>query len=307
VNFYERQAANRRRTALLVATHLALFALLGFALDVVFLDYLHQGRGLPVITTVALSISAAMAVYAYYWGDRAVMASLLARRLDPDDAEHRELANIVREMSIAAGLPPPAVFVVPDPAPNALATGRDAAHAAIALTAGALALFDREETQGVVAHEMAHIAAGDTVVMTMVSVLFGSVTMLGDWARRAPLLPGARLALLLLFLPVYALALLSPILARLLALSVARQREFLADATAVELTRNPSGLTRALQKITASRSPVRGATRGTAHLFIVNPLRRRDEDRRSRWTELFSTHPPLEQRIALLRGANPGS
>jgi len=308
VNFRERQAANRRRTLLLVVAHLALFALLGLGLDAAFFGFPRAGPGFPVVTTIALAISAALCVYAYYWGDHAVMFSLLARPLDKGDPEQRELANIVLEMSLAAGLPPPAVFVVPDPAPNALATGRDPRHATIALTAGALALFDREETQGVVAHEMAHIAAGDTMVMTMVSVLFGSLAMLSDWGRRAPLLAGgARLGSLLLAIPVFLLTLIAPLISRLLALTVSRQREFLADATAVELTRNPSGLSRALGKIRAATSPVRGATRGTAHLFIVNPLRRRSDEKSTRWADLFSTHPPLEHRIALLRGAGPGA
>lgn len=307
MNFRERQAVNRRKTALLIAAHLALFALLGLGLDVAFFGFPQQGPRLPLITTIALCLSAAMVLYAYYRGDHAVMAALLARPLNLSDPEQRELANIVREISLAAGMAPPAVFVIPDPAPNALATGRDSAHATIALTAGALALFDREETQGVVAHEIAHIAAGDTMVMTMVSVLFGSVALLGDWGRRAPIVAGGpRIGLLLIAIPVYFFALLSPLVSRLLALMVARQREFLADATAVELTRNPSGLVRALRKITRSRSPVRGATRATAHLFIVNPLRRRLDEKSTRWADLFSTHPPLEHRIALLRGASPG-
>lgn len=306
MNFYARQALNRRRTALLIGAHLGLFALLGLGLDVAFLGYPRRGPGYPLITIIALSLSAAMAVYAYYWGERAVMTSLLARPVDRDDPEQRELANVVLEMSLAAGLPAPAVFVVPDPAPNALAAGRDPQHAVIALTAGALALFDREETQGVVAHEMAHIAAGDTKVMTLVSVLFGSLAMLSDWGRRVPLWgAGFGLGALLVAVPVFLLALVAPFISRLLALTVARQREFLADATAVQLTRNPHGLTRALRKITASRSPVREATRGTAHLFIVNPLRRRIDEKSSRWADLFSTHPPLEHRIALLGGA-PG-
>jgi heat shock protein HtpX len=308
VNFRERQAANRRRTAWLIAAHLALFALLGLALDAAFLGFPRRGPGIPVVSTVAVAISALTCVYAYFWGDHAVMFSLLARPLDRNDPEQRELANIVLEMSIAAGLPPPRVFVVPDPAPNALATGRDPRHAVIAVTAGALVLLDREETQGVVAHEMAHIAAGDTMVMTMVSVLFGGLAMLSDWGRRVPLFAGGvHVGALLLAIPVFLLTLVSPLISRLLALTVARQREYLADATAVELTRNPTGLRRALEKIRRTTSPVRGASRGTAHLFIVNPLRRRSDERSTRWADLFSTHPPLAQRIALLGGAQPGA
>jgi heat shock protein HtpX len=307
VNFYQRQAINRRRTALLVGAHITLFSALGLALDVAFFGFPSHGPKFPIITVIAAAISVAMCVYAYFHGDRAVMSSLLARPLNLRDPEHRQLAHIVREMAIASGQPQPAVFVVPDPAPNALATGRDPEHSTIALTAGALALFDREETQGVVAHEMAHIASRDTMVMSMVSLLFGGVMMLSDWARRSLYFArGPSLGLLLLMVPLYLFVVFSPLLSRLLALTVSRQREFLADATAVEMTRNPHGLARALEKIAKTRSPVRGATRGTAHLFIVNPLRRRLDEQNNRWADLFTTHPPLEHRIALLRdGARP--
>jgi len=303
VNFYERKEANRRRTILLIAAHAGAFLVLGLGVDALFLGFPSSGPGFPVVTAVAVTLSLVMSWFAFYRGDRALLRSLLARPLNEDDREHRQLGNVVREIALAAGLPPPAVYVIPDKAPNALATGRDPEHASLALTSGALVLLDREETQGVVAHEMAHIAAGDTAVMMVVSVLFGSVVMLADWSKR--MLYFARiptLATILFAAPLLLLVVISPALSRLLAMTVARQRELHADAGAVELTRNPAGLSSALRKIAKTRSPLRGASRGTAHLFIVNPLRRRVDENPARWADRFATHPPLDYRIALLEG-----
>ncbi len=201
------------------------------------------------------------------------------------------------------------MLVIPDPAPNALAIGRDPSHAAIAVTEGALALLNREETQGVVAHEMAHIGNRDTLVMTVVAVLLGGVVMLADWARRNWYFTRRRRGSghVLFGLVVLALIAVSPLLSRLIAMAVSRQREYLADATAVEFTRNPYGLAGALAKIDASQSPLRAATRGTAHLFIVNPLKRRGEEEEGWWANLFSSHPPIAHRIAILRGMTRGS
>jgi heat shock protein HtpX len=303
LNFYERQEINRRRTLHVMVVHAALFMALGLTMDALILGFPWSGPPFPAISAVALLVSLGMSWFGYYRGDRALLESLLAQPLNMHDDEHRRLGNIVREISLAAGLPPPTVFVIPDKAPNAMATGRDPEHAALALTSGALVLLDREETQAVVAHEIAHIASGDTAVMMMVSVLFGSLVMLGDWSRRMVFFARVpSLATLLLAIPVLALAIVSPALSRLMAMTVSRQRECLADATAVELTRNPIGLTRALRKISRTRSPLRGASRGTAHLFIVSPLRRRVDESESRWADLFATHPPLDYRIALLEG-----
>ncbi len=303
MNFYERQEVNRRRTIALIAGHAAAFVILGLAVDMVFLGFPGSGPGLPVITTIAFLVSLATSWCAYHRGDRALLESLLARPLNSEDEDHRQLGNVVREISLAAGIPAPQVYVIPDKAPNAMATGRDPEHATLALTSGALVLLDREETQGVVAHEIGHIANGDTAVMMMVSVLFGSLIMLADWSRRMLFFARAPTpAAVLLAIPAFALAMVSPALSRLMAMAVSREREYHADATAVELTRNPAGLARALRKIARTRSPLRGATRGTAHMFIVSPLHRRVDERSSRWADLFATHPPLEHRIALLEG-----
>jgi heat shock protein HtpX len=297
VDFYSREARNRRWTVVLLAGFLLFFLALGLGLDAVW-----AGLQFPVITCVTGLFAVATSLSAYYAGGQLVMRSLHARPLDVNDPEHRQLFDVVTEMALASGLPQPRVYVIPDPAPNALATGRDPHHAMLAATQGLLNLLNREETQGVVAHEMAHIRNRDTLTMTVVGVLFGGALMLADWARRA-LYFGSdrRRGNPLLFLLVVLLVAVTPLLSRLLAMAVSRQREYLADATAAELTRNPVGLAAALEKIGAATSPLRAATRGTAHLFISDPLRRPIDDRQGGLADLLSTHPPLAQRIAILR------
>jgi heat shock protein HtpX len=302
VDFYEHQERNRRYTAFLVAGFISFFVLVGLSLDFAFVGGLVAGF-LPIVAVTAFAVSCAVTAFGYFRGGDMVVGSLLARPLSVDDAEDRELHNIVTEMALASGLPRPRVFVIPDPSPNALATGRNPHDAIIAVTEGALALLDREETQGVVAHEMSHIRNRDTLVMTMVAVLFGGLLMLADWGRRTLSL-SRRDGGGSLLLPVLAMLLVavSPLVSRLLAMAVSRRREYLADATAVELTRNAEGLARALEKIERTTSPLRGATRGTAHLFIVNPLKRKRDERSGGWADLFASHPPIRARIQLLRG-----
>lgn len=299
MSFTEQQRRNRRRTVLLISAFLALFAAVGLLLDAALI-----GAPLPLATTGALLVAGTTSILGWRRGADWILASLLAEPLRDDDPEHRQLANIASEMALAAGLPRPRLFVIPDPSPNALAAGAAPAGAAIAVTAGALALLDREETQGVVAHEMAHIANRDSAVMTLVAVLFGGLLMLADWGRRSLFFArqGGRAMppLAVVLLPL--LVLLTPLLSQLLAMAVSRRREYQADATAVELARNPEGLARALEKIAGSEFPLRAATRGSAHLFIISPLRRRADDATGAWADLFATHPPLAQRIALLRG-----
>jgi heat shock protein HtpX len=218
--------------------------------------------------------------------------------------EHRELRNVVSEMALASGCPMPRVRVVFDPAPNAFATGKDTKTSSVCVTTGLLTLLDREETQGVVAHEMAHIRNHDTVVMMLVSVLLGGAALLSDWAQRSLFSSRhtrqAGGANLLIFIPGLLLVVFAPLISRLLAMAVSRQREYLADATAVEFTRNPLGLARALEKIRDAGMPFHKASRGTAHLFIANPLRRRLDNRDGRMADLLSTHPPINRRIMLL-------
>jgi heat shock protein HtpX len=287
-----------------------MFAVFGLGLDIASYGYLSpHGEPLPLLTMWALAVSIGLTLTSYFGGERLVIASLLARPLNEDIPEHRQLHNIVTEMALAAGLPQPRIFVIPDSAPNALSTGRDPAHAAIVVTQGALNLLDREETQGVIAHEMAHIANRDTLVMTVVGVLLGGLVMLADWARRAFVVTGDRRRRggVILLLVVIVLSLVAPMLSRLIAMAISRQREYLADATAAELTRNPIGLAHALEKIgAATTTPLRTATRGTAHMFISDPLQRRANDSPGVAGDLFASHPPLSRRIAILQALAHG-
>lgn len=302
-DFYAREYLNRRRSLLLLVVFIAVFAGLGLAVDMSIGGFSTPGgERLPFITLAAAGLAALMSLNAYFNGARLVLASLHARPLQLENPDDRQLHNIVTEMALASGLPQPRVYVIPDLSPNALASGRDPRHAVLVVTQGLLNLLDREETQGVVAHEMSHIANRDTLTMTLVGVLFGGVLMLADWARRAVFLGrDRRRGNPLLFILVVLLVAITPLLSRLIAMAVSRQREYLADATAAELTRNPLALASALEKIGAATSPLRAATRGTAHLFICNPVPARFDARQGALADLLSTHPPLAQRIALLR------
>jgi heat shock protein HtpX len=186
VDFYTREEINRHRTFLLILGFLAFFLVLGLGLDTVWAGFLSPGgEPLPFVTLIAVGVASAMSLSSYFGGGRLVMASLHARPLDQQNPQHRQLFNIVTEMALASGLPQPEIYVIPDTAPNALATGRDPRHAMLAVTQGLLNLLDREEMQGVIAHEMSHVGNRDTLTMTVVAVLFGGAVMLADWARRA--------------------------------------------------------------------------------------------------------------------------
>jgi heat shock protein HtpX len=280
------------------------FLLVGFAVDYVYLDaFTPHGPPLPIATLSSLAFATVMTLTAYNFGGEMILTSVGAEKLDIQIPEHRELHNVVTEMALASGCPMPKVYAVYDPAPNAFATGQDEKSAAICVTTGLLTLLDRAETQGVVAHEMAHIRNNDTLVMMLVSILLGGVVLLSDWARRSVFSSRygrRRGGHPLIAIPALLLIIFSPLISRLLALAVSRQREYLADATAVQFTRNPLGLAKALERIRDADMPFHKATRGTAHLFIANPLRRRFDDRDGRLADLLSTHPPINRRIMLL-------
>jgi heat shock protein HtpX len=312
-DFYAAQSRNRRLTWMLILGFVGLLAVIGLLADMfVFGTYSPGEWGFPVISALAAGVGSFQSFSAYMWGDRAVLNSLhAARMVTPDTREERELDNIVTEMSIAGGLPKPKIYIVNDPAPNAFATGRDPEHASIGVTQGLLDALDREETQGVIAHEMSHVRNYDIRTMTLVAAMAGTLLLIADWslrALRAGAASGGRsrggrkgggggpLALVAIVFIV-----LAPILGRLLAMAVSRQREYLADASGVELTRNPSGLARALERIREFHSPLKRATQGTAHLFISDPLERKLDDSESFVADIFSTHPPLGKRIERLR------
>jgi len=303
--FFERQARNRQLSFLIVRCFLLFFTLVGASVDYLYLDPFAGGvPSIPVATLVSLLFASVMALSAYYSGSEWILRSFGAEPLDIQLPEHRELHNIVTEMALASGSRMPKVYVVFDPAPNAFATGRSEKDAAVCVTTGLLGLLSREETQGVVAHELAHIRNQDILLMTLVSILLGGIALLSDWTQRSFYSVGerrrSRVKNLWLAIPALLLIALSPLVSRLLAMAVSRQREYLADATAVEFTRNPHGLAKALERIRDAAMPFHRASRGTAHLFFVNPLRRKVDDREGRMADLLASHPPIASRIALL-------
>jgi len=281
------------------------FLLVGAVIDYVYFDaFTSAGPVLPIATIVSLGFAAFATLIAYYGGSDIILSSLGAEKLNLQIPEHRELHNVVTEMALASGSTMPRVYVIFDPAPNALATGTNEKNAAICVTTGLLTLLDREETQGVVAHEISHIRNEDILLMTLVSILLGGIAILADWGRRGfySSRTGRRLSNKnpLIFIPLLILIALSPLVARLLAMAVSRQREYLADATAAQYTRNPAGLAQALEKIRDAAMPFHKATRGTAHLFFVNPLRRSVNESDSKLADLLASHPPIARRIRLL-------
>lgn len=303
VNLYEIQDRNRWRTSFLLFFFILILGLLGWTAD----QYAGSGGALTVFALVYAGIQS---LVSYFWGDRMVLKMVSAVPANPSIPKERELLHVVEEMAIAAGLPMPKVYVIPDPSPNAFATGRDPEHASVAVTQGLLDLMNREELQGVIAHEISHIRHRDILVMTLAATLAGAIVVLADLMRRwmfyAP--PrrsrssrrqgggGGGLVILALILVV-----LAPLIARLLALAVSRAREYLADAGAAELTRNPLGLARALEKIALS-PPMKISTTSTAHLFIADPTHRGlSSPHGSLWSNLWATHPPITERIALLK------
>jgi heat shock protein HtpX len=299
---YEQIARNRRASWLLAGLVVAILAGLGFVIGYATIGGSSGGIGLlGVFGIVAIAWSA----IGYYSGDKMVLAVSGARRVT--HAEEPQLYNVVEEMTIAAGLPQaPAVYVLDESSPNALATGRDPRHASIAVTRGLLERLDREELQGVVAHEMSHIRNYDIRFETLVGILVGMVALVADfflrWSfwggtgrRRGGDSSGGDQAQAVFMVVALVLAILAPLAAYAVQFAVSRRREYLADASAVELTRNPLGLARALDRIAADTGKLRHANRATAHLYIANPLKKAREV-----TGVFDTHPPIAERIKVL-------
>lgn len=321
MNLLEQQAANRRRTWLIVAVFVGFFVILGAGFDLFMLG--SQEAYVPVGGVLALGVGSVSALAGYFGGDKAVLASaravpiVEAATTAAGDARFKlhQFQNVVDEMAIAAGLPRPQVYVVGDPDPNAFATGRDPAHASIAVTQGLLDNLSRDELQGVVAHEMSHIRNYDIRLLTVIAALVGAVMLLSDWSARmmrwGAISGGSGRRgrgtkdggpIMLVFLAIWLLAIvLAPLAAQLLAMAVSRQREYLADAAGAELTRNPSALADALEKIEAQVGPTRAIKRGSAHLCIADPQDRKVTQKEGFWSDLLATHPPMVKRIETLR------
>lgn len=299
--FYSQAAANRRSSLLLALVVVALLAGLGFTIG-------YGTSGEPAggigIMGVAGIIAIVVSLATYYSGDRLVLAVSGAREVDERTAP--QLVNVVREMATAANVPMPRVYVIEDTAPNAFATGRDPRHASVAATTGLLAKLDREELQGVIGHELSHVRNLDIRFSLLVGVLVGMIALLADFFLRFTFWGGGRRSRdregggglrALVFVLAIVLAILAPFISRLVQLAVSRQREYLADASSVELTRNPYGLERALAKIASDREVLEVANRATQHLYFTNPIKKFEE----RASGLFSTHPPIVDRVNRLR------
>ncbi|MDP9477512.1 MAG: M48 family metallopeptidase [Actinomycetota bacterium] len=301
-NFRERIARNRRNSLLLIAGFLAFVAVFGYIIG---FAWIGDPAGALFGLGLAFVVGVVSGLLSYFAGDRMVLAASRAKEITHDDAP--VLFNVVEEMAIASGLPMPKIYIVNDTAPNAFATGRDPEHASVAVTRGLLEKLDRDELQGVIAHEMAHVGNFDIRYAMLVGILVGTTVLISDFFLRGLWFGGGRREggnqlQIIMILVALVLAILAPLFARLLQLSISRQREYLADATAVRLTRNPKGLADALAKISGDRQVLEAANRATAHLYIVNPIKK--FEKRSRG--LFSTHPPIEERIKVLRQMETG-
>ncbi len=297
MSVYSQVEGNKAKTWLIMAFFTAFIALVAYILG--------QASGYGISWAgIALIISGLLSLGSYYWGDKIVLAMSGAHPADRQ--KDFDFFTVVENISIAAGIPKPKLYIIEDSAPNAFATGRDPQHAVVCATRGILEKLDRTELEGVIAHELSHVKNYDTRLMAVVSILVGMVAFLSDWFMRSLWWGGMRrrdnedrgLGGYIFIIGII-FAILSPIIASLIQLAVSRRREFLADASGVLLTRYPDGLARALEKISKDKTVLKEATNATAHLYIVNPFRGKDF---SAWfAGLFDTHPPIEERIKILR------
>ena len=299
---YEQIAANRRKTVLLILGSMVFAGGIGFLIS-----YLLFGNGY-VGLIVFLLLSGARAFYSYRYGDRIVLRQSRARPVSHE--EEPRLHNIVEGLVVGAGTPKPAVYVVPESAPNAFATGRDPAHASIAVTQGLLDQMDRVELEGVIAHELSHVRDHDILVGTIVATLVGTVVLLaefmlrwmfwgGGFGGRGRDREGGGEGFAILAILGVVLAIIAIVAAPIIQLAMSRRREYLADAQGAMLTRYPPGLASALRKIAADTTPMRVANNATGHLWLNQPSRVHGEENHW-WENLFSTHPPIQDRIRIL-------
>jgi heat shock protein HtpX len=305
---YQRIQSNVRKTWLLIFVFILLVGLIGLAFG-----YLTDTG--PIGPAIAIVVAIAMSWGSYYNSDKIALRA--SRAIEADPVRYKQLHNLVEGMAIASGVPKPRVYVVEDEAPNAFATGRDPEHSAIAVTTGLLQKMNRDELEGVLAHEMSHIQNRDILVMTIAVTLVGVIILLADWLLRALWWGGASRdgngnsnAGAIFALLGVALMIFAPLIAQLMHFAVSRRREFLADADAVNFTRNPAGLISALEKLKSDQTVVRSASRATAHMWIEEPNalqaqggpRGKRTNKSGAWlNRMFATHPPLDERIDALR------
>ena len=304
--FYSQIGANKRNSILLVLAVVLLLGVLGLAIGWAVTG--DPRAALPSLG-IAIAIGLAASLFSYFGGDSLVLSISGAKEVTVESAP--QVMNVVQEMAIAANVPMPKVYLIDDTAPNAFATGRDPEHASVAITIGLLQKLDREELQGVMAHELSHVRNFDIRFSLLVCVLVGSIALLADFFLRFTFWGGGSRRSrsndsgggglqIVVFVIAIALAIIAPIVARLVQMAVSRQREYLADASGVELTRNPVGLERALAKISLDTEPLEVANRATQHLYFENPIKAAT----GKSSNLFSTHPAALDRINRLRELN---
>src|SRR5829696_2982638 len=301
--FYDQIGANKRNSVLLALAVIALLGALGLLIG-----WAVSGEPAAALPSMGAAITVGLiaSVVSFYGGDSLVLSVSGAKEVTVEQAP--QLLNVVQEMALAANVPMPKVYLIDDTAPNAFATGRDPKHASVAITVGLLQKLDREELQGVMAHELSHVRNFDIRFSLLVGVLVGSIALLADFFLRFTFWGGGNrrsrsegggggAIAIVVFVVAILLAILAPIVARLVQMAVSRQREYLADASGVELTRNPVGLERALAKITLDTEPLEVANRATQHLYFENPIKAATGES----SNLFSTHPAAIERINRLR------
>jgi heat shock protein HtpX len=295
MNLYEQRSSNIRRTWALVLGFLVVVIAVGYAISWYY--------GNPGILYIAIAIAIATNFYAYWASDKLVLSLNHARPATRE--EFFDFYTVVENLAITAGLPMPKLYVIDDPAPNAFATGRDEKHAVVCATTGLLAMMTRPELEGVIGHELSHIKNRDMLLMTVAVVLAGFVAIVANIFLRMSFWGGGRSSdnkqanALLMVLAVVGI-ILAPVAAKLIELAVSRRREYLADASGALLTRYPEGLASALGKIGSYTAPMRSANLATAHLFIGDPFGAKGEGSAGWIEKLFSTHPPIPDRIKAL-------
>lgn len=296
---YTHSDSNKRKTWFLLAGFFVFVIIIGYVFSYVMdsQDILYFAVGLSIV----------MSFVSYWWSDKIVLAMSSAKEVKFED--NKELYRLVENLCITAGLPVPRIYIINDTAPNAFATGRDPEHAVVAVTTGILQKLERSELEGVIAHELSHIGNRDILLATLVTVLVGVVVLLADWFRRWTFWGGGRRRSsekggqlqIIIIVATVVLSILAPIFAYMMQFAVSRKREFLADADGALLTRYPEGLARALEKISADQEPLKVANRATAHLYIASPFKNAQK-KRGFFAKAFMTHPPVEERVAALRG-----
>lgn len=295
MNIYKQISANKRKTYLIMAVFIAFIAFVSYVFGEA------NGYGLSY-AGMALIISGILSFGSYYWSDKIILTLSGARPADKQ--RDFNFFTVAENMAIAGGIPKPKLYVIEDTAPNAFATGRDPEHAVVVATTGILQKLERAELEGVIAHEMSHIKNYDIRLMGIVAILVGSIALLADIFMRSMWLGGKRKNNRsgggIIVLVGIALAIVSPIIAMLIQLAISRKREYLADASGALLTRNPNALASALEKISQDKEVLEAANNATAHLYITNPFK--NKEFKSWFASFFNTHPPIEERVKILRG-----